>query len=215
MWWSFGDNDVDITKFIVSSDSDHNEGNSVATFAKSPAGYGVFSGTLDSTTPEGATLPEGQTIKRTGWANIKNIRHKVSPALIVQQSISISNEVWFFFFQKSFQRKAYYDWTSYNTMVVRVRGDGRPYMINLTCDGFFDINWMDMYSYILYTRGGPHWQTTRVWKWEDSSSQLSSYLIQPCSSCFRFHFRNSFCQYGAVSKINRVRCHETVCPPSA
>jgi len=131
--WSFGDNDVDITKFIVSSDSDHNEGKSRSTFEKSPAGYAVFSGHLDSTVPD-----EG-TMKRSGYCNIKSIRHKIS-----------------------FQRNAYFDWSPYNTVVLRVRGDGRPYMINLTCDGYFDVNWMDMFSYVLYTRGGPHWQTTRI-----------------------------------------------------
>jgi len=133
VWWSFGDNDVDITKFLVSNDSDFSEGKSLSTFEKSPAGYALFSGNLNS-----SVVDEAKT-KRTGWSNIKSVRHKIS-----------------------FQRKAYFDWTQYNTVVLRVRGDGRPYMINLTCDGYFDIHWMDMWSYILYTRGGPHWQTARI-----------------------------------------------------
>lgn len=72
VWWSFGDNDVDITKFIVTSDSDWNEGKSRCTFEKSPAGYAVFSGNLDS------TVPDVGTIKRAGYCNIKSVRHKVS-----------------------------------------------------------------------------------------------------------------------------------------
>lgn len=66
------------------------------------------------------------------------------------------------FSQKSFQRDSYYDWSYYNTLVLRVRGDGRPYALNLHSDGIFDVTWHDIYTYILYTRGGPHWQLTKV-----------------------------------------------------
>lgn len=54
------------------------------------------------------------------------------------------------------------DWTAYNMLVLRVRGDGRPYMINIGCEGWFDITWNDYYHYILYTRGGPHWQDMKI-----------------------------------------------------
>lgn len=65
-------------------------------------------------------------------------------------------------FQKSFQRHTAWDWTRYNTLVMRIRGDGRTYMINLGTDGFFDVTYLDQYQYTLYTRGGPHWQTVKV-----------------------------------------------------
>jgi len=45
---------------------------------------------------------------------------------------------------------------------LRVRGDGRPWMINLTSETYFTHNWDDMYSYFLYTRGGPYWQDVKV-----------------------------------------------------
>jgi NADH dehydrogenase [ubiquinone] 1 alpha subcomplex assembly factor 1 len=47
-------------------------------------------------------------------------------------------------------------------MVIKVRGDGRPYLINIACEGYYDIQWNDVYHYVLHTRGGPHWQTTRI-----------------------------------------------------
>lgn len=76
MVWSFGDNDEDIKKFVVTSDSDNNEGRSQCTFTKSPAGYAIFSGNLDSTVPE-----DGQ-IKRSGYCNIKSLRVRVN--IVVQ-----------------------------------------------------------------------------------------------------------------------------------
>lgn len=54
------------------------------------------------------------------------------------------------------------DWRQYNTLVLRVRGDGRSYLINVTTEGYFDITWNDIYHYVLYTRGGPHWQVAKI-----------------------------------------------------
>lgn len=64
--------------------------------------------------------------------------------------------------QKSFKREIYLDWTDYNTLEIRLRGDGRSYMLNISCSGYFDVMWHDVFAYPLYTRGGPHWQLTRV-----------------------------------------------------
>lgn len=64
--------------------------------------------------------------------------------------------------QKSFKRKIPYDWSRYTHLVMRVRGDGRPYMLNIMMDQFFDVNWFDQYNYILFTRGGPYWQVAKV-----------------------------------------------------
>lgn len=71
MVWSFGDNDEDIKKFVATSDSDNDEGRSSCKFEKSAAGYGLFSGNLDS------TVPEDGKIKRAGYCNIKSLRVKV------------------------------------------------------------------------------------------------------------------------------------------
>lgn len=69
--WSFGDNDVDINSFITTSDSDNNEGYSKCTFEKSPAGYGLWTGTLDS------TVPRTGEQNRAGYCNITGPRAHV------------------------------------------------------------------------------------------------------------------------------------------
>lgn len=74
--WSFGDNDEDINKFITTCDSDHNEGYSKCSFVKSPAGYGLFSGTLDSKVPITGNL------KRAGYCNITSPRAVVSGSFL-------------------------------------------------------------------------------------------------------------------------------------
>ncbi|XP_035780939.1 complex I intermediate-associated protein 30, mitochondrial-like isoform X2 [Anopheles albimanus] len=122
-----------LDRWIVTTDSDHGEGYSKAKLELSSAGYGLFHGSLES------RVPIDGRIKRAGYANIKSQR-----------------------IRKSFKRDAYYDWGQYNTLVLRVRGDGRSYLINLSADGYYDILWNDVYHYVLFTRGGPHWQTAKI-----------------------------------------------------
>lgn len=64
--------------------------------------------------------------------------------------------------RKSFKREACYDWGQYTHLVMRVRGDGRSYMLNLSTSGYWDITWNDSYHYVLYTRGGPYWQYVKI-----------------------------------------------------
>ena len=68
----------------------------------------------------------------------------------------------FLMLQKSFKRDAYFDWRMYSHIVLRVRGDGRSYMLNISTMGYYDIMWNDIYSYVLFTRGGPYWQVSKV-----------------------------------------------------
>lgn len=123
----------DLERWVVTADSDHNEGFSSAKFEICNSGYGLFSGYVQS------IIPKDGRVKRAGYCNIRSMQHR-----------------------RSFQRETYYDWTPYNTLVIRTRGDGRNYLINLHSEGFFDVLWYDTYHYVLYTRGGPHWQTTRI-----------------------------------------------------
>ncbi|KAG7466120.1 hypothetical protein MATL_G00161620 [Megalops atlanticus] len=62
----------------------------------------------------------------------------------------------------SFDRKKHYDWSSFNTLHLRVRGDGRPWMINIAAETYFSHQQDDIYNYFLYTRGGPYWQDVKI-----------------------------------------------------
>lgn len=64
---------------------------------------------------------------------------------------------------KSFRRLDTYDWTEYNEIVLRIKGDGRIYMLNiLQKTEKLDLIKTYIYHYFMYTRGGPHWQIVRI-----------------------------------------------------
>ncbi|XP_074652246.1 complex I intermediate-associated protein 30, mitochondrial-like [Tubulanus polymorphus] len=119
--------------WIVSADSDHGEGRSVANFDMSKEKKGLFHGTLDT-----RPIKDG-VIKKAGYCNIR----------------SPSN-------MKSFKRKVPYDWADYTHLVIRCRGDGRPYLLNIAIDAYFDVTWNDLFSYVLFTHGGPYWQVSKI-----------------------------------------------------
>lgn len=99
----------------------------------SSTGTGVFSGTIST------RLPKDGRIRYAGYCNMTSIPK-----------------------QKSFKRDTYHDWSHYTHLVLRIRGDGRCYVLNLSTRGMFDLTWNDMYHYVLYTRGGPYWQYVRI-----------------------------------------------------
>ncbi|XP_013880465.1 complex I intermediate-associated protein 30, mitochondrial [Austrofundulus limnaeus] len=63
---------------------------------------------------------------------------------------------------KSFDRKKHHDWTSFNTLHLRIRGDGRPWMVSIATETFYSHQADDQYNYFLYTRGGPYWQDVKI-----------------------------------------------------
>nr|SVE86229.1 EOG090X091L [Daphnia similis]SVE86857.1 EOG090X091L [Daphnia similis]SVE87483.1 EOG090X091L [Daphnia similis]SVE88111.1 EOG090X091L [Daphnia similis] len=130
--WSFNES-TDFDNWVVTSDSDHDEGHSTSTLSVSPTGKGLFSGNLST------QLVRDGKVKRAGYCNFKSIRP-----------------------QKSFKRDSFHDWNGYTHLVMRVRGDGRSYMITLGTAGYFDVNWNDQFHFALYTRGGPHWQISKI-----------------------------------------------------
>jgi len=123
----------DLSKWIVTSDKDNLEGESTCQLIINENGKGVFSGNLCLDTPKDGKL------KKTGYCNMRTIRCTAS-----------------------FQRDSHYEWGMYTHIVMRVRGDGRTYGLNLATSGYFDITWNDVFSYALFTRGGPYWQYSKI-----------------------------------------------------
>ncbi|GAB1865759.1 Probable complex I intermediate-associated protein 30, mitochondrial [Camponotus japonicus] len=131
--WRFNRDPKSLDQWVITCDSDYEEGFSTATLELSPIGTGIFSGTLST------RLPKDGRIKNAGFCNITTIPK-----------------------QKSFKRDVCHDWTPYTHLVLRIRGDGRCYTLNISTRGIFDLTWNDVYHYVLYTRGGPYWQYVRI-----------------------------------------------------
>lgn len=62
----------------------------------------------------------------------------------------------------AFDTKKYYDWSNFNSLYLRVRGDGRPWMINIYTDPYYSHQKDDLYTYFMFTRGGPYWQEIKI-----------------------------------------------------
>lgn len=126
-------NNESLEKWNITCDKDHNEGFSSCTLGINKNKHAVFSGEIVT------RVPLDGRVKRAGYCNMKTLRAR-----------------------KSFKRDTYLDWRAYNMLVMRIRGDGRNYMLNIHTRGHFDITWNDVYHYVLYTRGGPYWQVARI-----------------------------------------------------
>ncbi|OQV16597.1 Complex I intermediate-associated protein 30, mitochondrial [Hypsibius exemplaris] len=119
--------------WIVTADSDYDQGRSWGEFSITQHQTGVFSGILNQ-----EPVKDGHT-KAAGYVNLR------APFVL-----------------RSFDRIDLHDWQGYTHMVVKLRGDGRTYLLNLNVPGTFDVTWADTYNYPLYTRGGPYWQIERI-----------------------------------------------------
>ncbi|EZA54652.1 hypothetical protein DMN91_007241 [Ooceraea biroi] len=131
--WEFNGDPSSLDQWILTCDSDYDEGFSTATLEMSSTGTGIFSGTLST------QLPKDGKIKHAGYCNITT-----KPK------------------EKSFRRTIHHDWSRYTHVVLRVRGDGRTYGLNIGNKSFYDLTWNDLYHYPFYTRGGPYWQLIRI-----------------------------------------------------
>lgn len=150
--WTFNEH-TNFNDWVVTSDSDHNEGYSTCSLGLSPTGKGLFTGNLST------QLVKDGKISRAGYCNMKSMRPT-----------------------KSFKRDSFHDWSSYTHLVLRVRGDGRSYFVNLGAAGYFDINWNDQFHFALFTRGGPHWQISRV------RQNVNNFVVDKCFNKTNFCF---------------------------
>ncbi|KAK0182239.1 hypothetical protein PV327_000398 [Microctonus hyperodae] len=131
--WKFDGNPDVLDDWIISTDKDIHDGKSYATLELTPSGKALFSGVLDT-----VPLRDGKK-RQTGYCNIRS----VEPL-------------------KSFYRSTVHDWDPYTHLILRIRGDGRNYMLNLHLKAHFDVMWTDLHHFVLYTRGGPYWQYVKI-----------------------------------------------------
>lgn len=96
-------------------------------------GTGIFHGVLDTRVPKDGITTD------SGYCNITTV-----PKL------------------KSFRREDIYDWANYNELVLRIRGDGRCYMLNILQQQMSGVTQYLGFHYFMYTRGGPYWQIVRI-----------------------------------------------------
>nr|ACO15263.1 Probable complex I intermediate-associated protein 30, mitochondrial precursor [Caligus clemensi] len=121
-------------EFVKIADSDWGEGFSTCSLEKHRSSGKIhFSGNLVTRAPRDG---------RTAYAGYANISTKNT--------------------HKSFFRVKPLDWHLYTHLVIRLRGDGRVYMLNVNTWEEYDIAWMDLYNYPLFTRGGPYWQEVKI-----------------------------------------------------
>uniref|UniRef100_UPI00398F295C complex I intermediate-associated protein 30, mitochondrial n=1 Tax=Pristiophorus japonicus TaxID=55135 RepID=UPI00398F295C len=62
----------------------------------------------------------------------------------------------------AFDLQKHHDLSNFNTLHLRVRGDGRPWMVNVSSEMYFTHQKDDLYNYFLFTRGGPYWQDVKI-----------------------------------------------------
>ncbi|XP_063803416.1 complex I intermediate-associated protein 30, mitochondrial [Pseudophryne corroboree] len=130
--WEFRNSD-DLQKWVVSSDLEI--GGKSKAFLKlgSNSQTALFYGVLNSAVPR-----DGET-NFSGYCTMRS-----TPPM------------------GAFNRKLNYDWSNFNMLHLRIRGDGRPWMVNIQSEMYFSLSWDDMYNYFIYTRGGPYWQDIKI-----------------------------------------------------
>ncbi|KAG8184814.1 hypothetical protein JTE90_004912 [Oedothorax gibbosus] len=132
VFWRF-DSEECLKKWRIGYDQMHNEGFSNCTLVVNDRKKGVFSGNIDT------TMPKDGVRRYTGYCGIKSVKKKIS-----------------------FQRDACFDWREFTHLELRVKGDGRNYLVNLGLGMYYDVSWFDTYTYTMFTHGGPYWQLIRI-----------------------------------------------------
>lgn len=130
------DSDDRIKLWKPVADSDAKNGFSISTFSRSPEGYGQFKGFLDN------RLPDDGITERSGFVSVIGPRRPP---------------------EKLGQKEGLWDWSAFNAVNIRFRGDGRRYYFIANTSRYdSDLQYYDYHFYPLYTRGGPYWQTIKI-----------------------------------------------------
>lgn len=130
------DSDESIKRWKPVADRDSLNGFSECRLTRSPAGHALFSGVLDTQVPD-----DGMT-ENSGFVGI------IGPSAPVYYP---------------FQSEQHWDWSQFNCLEIKFRGDGRKYQVVVNTGTYMsDLEGYDHHSYFLHTRGGPYWQTLRI-----------------------------------------------------
>lgn len=132
VFWRFDSEDC-LKEWRIGSDKINKEGQSECSLVVNDKKKLVFSGNVDLTPPK-----DGRT-RFAGYCGIRTVKKL-----------------------KSFFRDDWYYFEPFTHLEMRVKGDGRNYMINLNTGMYYDVSWFVMYSYVLHTHGGPYWQVVRL-----------------------------------------------------
>lgn len=170
------DNPEIVSSWVCSTDKDNNIGKSTAEFVLSQNRTGLFRGNLCTEVPK-----DGKTAY-SGFANIT-----CPPPM------------------KSYSRETHWDWSIFNCVLVKLRGEGRHYNIVLGCDLEYDIMWLNRWTFPLFTHGGPYWQVAKI----PFSKFYLSYRgrIQDKQEPVPLHLVNSF-GITLADKVNGPFCLE-------
>ncbi|VDD79366.1 unnamed protein product [Mesocestoides corti] len=96
------------------------------------ASYGLFRGQISTRVPDRGDLV------RAGFAHLRSPEHT------------------------HFGFLAEYNFNPYTHLIIRYRGDGRTYRLNIHPRSDWDVFWFDMHQFPLYTRGGPYWTIAKI-----------------------------------------------------
>ena len=125
------DTEESIRNWQVNSDAGYEIGNSKCEFQMTEQRTGLFKGTLSNEFDK----PEKTKALYTGYANITCL-----PSY------------------KSFYRKKFINLSQFTHFRLRIRGDGRSYMLVLKNDHTFRESATYLFMHPIYTHGGPYWQ---------------------------------------------------------
>ncbi|KNC82208.1 hypothetical protein SARC_05506 [Sphaeroforma arctica JP610] len=123
-------NSTDLSKWVVTSDASMG-GFSKAEKVLSARESVLFRGTLSTAVPA--------TMKNSGYCALRS------------KPLADKSEL--------FKIRGNHDLSDFDSLEIRLRGDGRAYAVNIQTDG---IQEQDLYQTFLYTKGGPDWETVRL-----------------------------------------------------
>ena len=128
----------------------------------STLGGAVFRGSLSTTRPP--------KVLYSGYCAIRSHVRKVG-------STVFNTTLCHLLLQPMWYDNGCFDLSPYDALRLRVRGDGRKFVVNIQCQSL--VKPTDVWQFFMFTRGGPYWEDITV----------NHCLIVSCYNCFIFRFR--------------------------